>query len=129
MISYGIYLVHWPVFVIVDADRTGLDGPTLTVVRFLITAVIAIASYFLLERPIRSRQATPCVSRPAQLRLASLAVIAVAIVDRPRRTGQLLAGRDRRARGRYPSRSTPDPVALTVAPTSSTTTPTRRQVP
>ena len=83
MISYGIYLVHWPVFVIVDADRTGLDQPMLTLVRLLITAVISIASYFLLERPIRlQRGATFRVT--AGLAVATtLAVIAVAIVVVP----------------------------------------------
>ncbi len=83
LISYGVYLIHWPVFVIVDADRTGLDGPTLTIVRFVITAVIAIASYFLLERPIRLRQGTPLRVTAGAAALASLAVIAVALVTIP----------------------------------------------
>lgn len=83
MISYGIYLVHWPVFVIVDADRTGLDGPTLTLLRLLITAVIAIASYFLLERPIRLQRGVTFRVTAGVAAVASLAVIAVAIVVVP----------------------------------------------
>ncbi len=83
MISYGIYLIHWPVFVIVDADRTGLDGPPLTILRLLITAVIAIASYFLLERPIRMRRGATFRVTASAAAVASLAVIAIAIVVVP----------------------------------------------
>ncbi len=53
LISYGVYLWHWPVFVWVDAQRTGLDGWTLFVVQVAVTLAISIASFFLLERPIR----------------------------------------------------------------------------
>ncbi len=83
MISYGIYLVHWPVFVIVDADRTGLSGPTLTAIRLLITGVIAIASYSLLERPIRLRRGLTFRATAGAAAVASLAVIAVAVVVIP----------------------------------------------
>ena len=83
MISYGIYLVHWPVFVIVDADRTGLDAPMLTVVRLLITAVISIASYFLLERPIRMQRRVTFRVTASAAAATSLAVIAVAVIVVP----------------------------------------------
>ena len=79
MISYGIYLVHWPVFVIVDADRTGLTEPTLTILRLLITGAIAIASYFLLERPIRLRRGVTFRATAGAAAVASIAVIAVAL--------------------------------------------------
>ena len=122
LISYGVYLVHWPVFVIVDADRTGLDGPTLTVVRFVITAVIAIASYFLLERPIRLRQATPLRVTAGAAGLASLAVIVVALVTIPAGPGNYWRV-DSDALDAAVIEVDPDPIALTVAPTSSTTPP------
>ncbi|TFH15380.1 MAG: acyltransferase, partial [Acidimicrobiales bacterium] len=83
MISYGIYLVHWPVFVIVDADRTGLTEPTLTILRLLITGAIAIASYFLLERPIRLRRGVTFRATAGAAAVASLAVIAVALIVIP----------------------------------------------
>ena len=53
-ISYGVYLWHWPVFIAANADRTGQHGVALLALRCLITLVIAILSYVLLERPIRS---------------------------------------------------------------------------
>jgi peptidoglycan/LPS O-acetylase OafA/YrhL len=52
-ISYGIYLYHWPVFVILDEERTGWDAFSLTVVRFAVTLALAAASYHLVEQPIR----------------------------------------------------------------------------
>jgi peptidoglycan/LPS O-acetylase OafA/YrhL len=53
LISYGVYLWHWPVFVILDADRTGLNGLTLFALRILVTLGIATLSFHLLEMPIR----------------------------------------------------------------------------
>ncbi len=52
-VSYGIYLFHWPVFLLLDEARTGLSGFTLFGVRIAATAVLTIASYRLLEQPIR----------------------------------------------------------------------------
>ncbi len=52
-VSYGIYLWHWPVQLIVTRGRTELGGVALLVTRLLITVVLATASYVLLERPVR----------------------------------------------------------------------------
>jgi peptidoglycan/LPS O-acetylase OafA/YrhL len=52
-ISYGVYLYHWPIFVILDEERTGMDGVALTALRFVITFALAQVSFMLLERPIR----------------------------------------------------------------------------
>ncbi len=123
MISYGIYLIHWPVFVIVDADRTGLDGPPLTILRLLITAVIAIASYFLLERPIRMHRGSTFRVTAGVAAAASLAVIAVAIVvvpGGPTNYWQVETDALEAASIDVDNR----PSALTVAPSDSTTTPT-----
>ena len=53
LISYGVYLWHWPVFVLLNEERTGWDGAALIFVRISVTLAIAIASYYLLEQPIR----------------------------------------------------------------------------
>jgi hypothetical protein len=53
IISYGVYLWHWPVYVVLDTPRTGLDGWALFAVRVGVTLVIAVASYLVLESPIR----------------------------------------------------------------------------
>lgn len=52
-VSYGVYLYHWPVYVVLDADRTGLDGVALLAVRLAVTLAIAQLSYTFLEQPIR----------------------------------------------------------------------------
>jgi peptidoglycan/LPS O-acetylase OafA/YrhL len=51
--SYGIYLFHWPVFLLLDGARTGLDGVALFLLRCAVTAALTVVSYRLLEQPIR----------------------------------------------------------------------------
>src|SRR6185437_7214351 len=53
LISYGLYLWHWPVDVVLDADRVSLTGLPLFFIRTVVALTIAIASYFLVEMPIR----------------------------------------------------------------------------
>ncbi len=55
MISYGVYLWHFPVAVFLDGSRTGLTGPGLLVLRILATICLATASYYLIERPVMER--------------------------------------------------------------------------
>ncbi len=52
-ISYGVYLWHWPVNVFLTSERAHVEGPTLQLVRILLTLGIALVSYYGLERPIR----------------------------------------------------------------------------
>ena len=52
-VSYGLYLWHWPIYVLLDEQRTGLDGDDLLHLRLVVTAVVAALSYNLLEMPIR----------------------------------------------------------------------------
>ncbi|HEY3096531.1 MAG TPA: acyltransferase family protein [Acidimicrobiia bacterium] len=52
-ISYGLYLWHWPVIVFASPARTGLDGPTLAILRVALTFAFATASFYLVEQPIR----------------------------------------------------------------------------
>ncbi len=52
-VSYGIYLIHWPVYLWLDSDRSGLDGFPLTLLRLLVTFTLAAASWVLLEEPVR----------------------------------------------------------------------------
>ncbi|MFN8051315.1 MAG: acyltransferase family protein [Acidimicrobiales bacterium] len=56
-ISYGLYLYHWPIFLWLTPRRTGLDQWPLFGLRMAITIAVALASYHLLEQPIRSRRA------------------------------------------------------------------------
>jgi peptidoglycan/LPS O-acetylase OafA/YrhL/lysophospholipase L1-like esterase len=56
VVSYGLYLWHWPVFVVLNHERTGLDGPSLLVARFAVTGVLAYVSFALVEEPIRTQR-------------------------------------------------------------------------
>ncbi len=81
-ISYGLYLWHWPVLVVFDARRTGLDGAALTSLRLVISLVVAAASYVIVEQPIRSgalgRRWNNGTAVPATMSFALVAAILVA---------------------------------------------------
>jgi peptidoglycan/LPS O-acetylase OafA/YrhL len=58
-ISYGVYLWHFPLFMLLNAERMHLYGLPLLAVRLGATMVVATASYYLVEQPIRrGRMAT-----------------------------------------------------------------------
>lgn len=56
VISYGVYLWHWPAVIWLTESGTGLDGPALFGIRTVATLAAAMASYYLLERPVRERR-------------------------------------------------------------------------
>jgi hypothetical protein len=53
-VSYGLYLWHWPVIILVTPQLVGVAGKKLLVVRILLIVVATTASYLFIERPIRS---------------------------------------------------------------------------
>lgn len=53
-VSYGVYLIHWPVFLFVDRDSTGLGSEPLFLVRVLVTALLTVALFRLVEDPVRT---------------------------------------------------------------------------
>ena len=53
VISYGVYLWHWPILVILDEARLGLRDFAHRIVVLVVTLIVATLSYRLLERPIR----------------------------------------------------------------------------
>jgi peptidoglycan/LPS O-acetylase OafA/YrhL len=79
-VSYGAYLWHYPVFVYLDSEQTGLNGVALLVLRFATTFALAAASYYLVERPImygtfwRSIKAVG----PSLVAMAAVVVVVVA---------------------------------------------------
>ena len=52
-ISYGVYLYHWPLFIVLNEDRVGVDGVGLLAIRVAATLAIAQVSFVLFEQPIR----------------------------------------------------------------------------
>jgi peptidoglycan/LPS O-acetylase OafA/YrhL len=55
-ISYGVYLFHYPLFLVLTPQTTGQSGSTLLVLRLAVTLVAASLSFHLLEEPIRTRR-------------------------------------------------------------------------
>ena len=52
VVSYGVYLFHWPIFLWLTADRTGLATAPLLVLRLAVTIPLAVLSFRLIEQPI-----------------------------------------------------------------------------
>ncbi len=61
-ISYGLYLFHWPIFLVLDGTRTGLSGILLLSVRLAATFAAAGLSFRFIEQPVRSWR--PATGRP-----------------------------------------------------------------
>ena len=81
LISYGVYLWHWPLYLVLTPDRTGLDGYGLFLVRVAATLGIATASYYLVEMPVRRgalrRRKISWAFAPATAGLVAVALVLV----------------------------------------------------
>lgn len=53
-LSYGIYIIHWPVYVVIDRQVWGLPAVVDLAVKWAITGALAVLSYRLVEVPARS---------------------------------------------------------------------------
>ena len=71
LISYGLYLWHWPIAVMIGPDQT--NAPT--VVRLLLTFLAAAVSYLVVERPVRAGGGNIKVLLVLPLVLVALAVL------------------------------------------------------
>ncbi len=90
-ISYGAYLYHWPVFLVLDGERNPVGHPHwLFLLRVAVTLALATASYLLIEAPVRFRLRLP---RPQLAGVAGAAMgfvaalVLVLPVDRGAATG------------------------------------------
>jgi hypothetical protein len=77
VISYGMYLWHFPLFVWLDAASTGVSGTPLLLVRVAVTVVISIASFYVIERPVRQRRVPNWLVRPLAPMAVGAAVVAL----------------------------------------------------
>jgi peptidoglycan/LPS O-acetylase OafA/YrhL len=78
MVSYGAYLWHWPVNLVLTAERSHVHGLALHVLRAGVTFGIAALSYRFLEQPIRRHGlpfGRPRVVVPAAFAAACLVVM------------------------------------------------------
>ena len=80
-VSYGLYLVHWPVFVVLRAhgwDTRSWGGAALAIG---ITAIVTAASFVMLERPVREARWSP--ARTARMASAATAVVLATVLAVP----------------------------------------------
>jgi peptidoglycan/LPS O-acetylase OafA/YrhL len=79
-ISYGVYLYHWPLFLWLDQERTGLSDGVLFLVRVALVIAVATVSYHLVEVPFRQAGGGWTTRRLAGvLALPALAVVALVV--------------------------------------------------
>ena len=94
LISYSLYLWHWPAIVLITHDSSGLAGWRLLTARIAAMLTASVASYYLIERPLRRFDWAGLARRlripSAGFATAGLAVTAVAIVAAT--TGPPVAG-------------------------------------
>jgi peptidoglycan/LPS O-acetylase OafA/YrhL/lysophospholipase L1-like esterase len=82
-ISYGVYLFHWPIFVVMNDDRIGVDGPLLLALRLATTFGFAQLSYLYFEQPIRKASSIGIRPTMAYAVGATAAVIVATVIVVP----------------------------------------------
>ena len=95
LVSYGLYLWHWPVYVVLSPNRVSLEGVPLTALRIAVTLAIAAASYHWLEMPVRRGRIRALRGAPAALAGVAVAAASIAIATRgavPGSTAEVRAG-------------------------------------
>lgn len=75
VVSYSLYLVHWPTMSVLTQDRTGLDGGALLVVLLVVSVAIAWALHVCVERPVRRLDTGPLPTIAAGLACAGLLTV------------------------------------------------------
>ena len=75
-ISYGVYLWHWPIFLLFNGERTGWSGWSLFALRCAITLGLAGLSWWLIEQPVQRWR--PSSVPMLRLTAATVATAAVA---------------------------------------------------
>ncbi len=98
MMSYGLYLWHYPLFVLLTPERTHLSGIPLQLLRFALTFAIASASFYLVEDPIR-KGALRKLGRKVAAVVPLAAVAATAVVIAVSVNGMRLAPTARAGEG------------------------------
>ena len=108
LVSYGLYLFHWPIYLWLTPQSTGLgDGLGLAGIRLALTFALATVSFYALEQPVRQRRLPVSVVRVATpLGGIALVVLLVAVTAGTRSTSETLGTVRDRARPPSEARST-----------------------
>jgi len=90
LVSYGLYLWHWPIFVLLRPERIGLSGIGLSLLRYATTVAVSLVSYRFLEQPIRKHGAP--FGRPALTLSLSVGLCVALLVARTRHAAVPVSG-------------------------------------
>ena len=81
LVSYSLYLWHWPIYALFRWTR-GLDTITEQVTALLLTFLTALASYLLVERPVRFSKRISKLPRFAVVSLFGVIIVVSSLVSR-----------------------------------------------
>ncbi|MBI4936269.1 MAG: acyltransferase [Actinobacteria bacterium] len=120
-VSYGLYLVHWPVFVLLRQHGWDLAQWRGALVAVGLTLALTVASYWLLERPIR--RATWSAAATGRFAMVAVGAVLVGVVAMPVSRGFLEADTSTLQAAAIDV-SQPMTALRTVSPSTSTSTST-----
>jgi peptidoglycan/LPS O-acetylase OafA/YrhL len=134
-VSYGVYLFHWPIFVVLNSERVGIDGVLLFMLRIAVTLGVAQLSFMFFEQPIR--RASRLGIRPTMTYAAgaTAAVIVATVVVVPGSDSDYWSTSDEIAEAAAldaddtPLVAEPETASSTNTPVASTSTTTAPAVP
>jgi peptidoglycan/LPS O-acetylase OafA/YrhL len=95
-ISYGVYLWHFPVFQVLNGERTGNAGWQLFALRCAATIAVATLSWWAIEQPVRQWRPTTVPMLPLAAATAATAAVVTmtalpaGLVARPQEPGPLV---------------------------------------
>ena len=80
LVSYGVYVFHWPLFILISDDTVHGAPWLVPVLRLAATAACTAASYLLVEQPVRfQRWALPPVRVVAILSVSFMVIIGASV--------------------------------------------------
>ena len=80
LVSYGVYVFHWPLFILISDSTVHGAVWVVPVLRLTATAACTVASYYLIEQPVRlQRWSLPPVRVVAVLSVSFMVIIGASV--------------------------------------------------
>jgi peptidoglycan/LPS O-acetylase OafA/YrhL len=129
-ISYGLYLWHWPVLLVLTPSRTHLTGLALDATRIAVTVGCATASFYVLELPIRrGKRLRAAIAVPSATVIAGSVAAALVMATAGPSPALAFATPVSTASVTLSTVATPNPISSTAASPPDRSPPTSAEVP